>query len=410
MANESGDSSEQTMGELRDVSLRLPGEHFFCETIDLPKGAQQEDLYEIAQVVLSEERFSPYPVDQLAWGFHSSLEESRMFIFASPMAKLKQLGWQNLEIFRHVFPSFVSLLGRTYAKPTVAFLLHEETLTAAAFESESRVPALLFSMPIDSEDEESMERTRGKLLSLMDLEKFDVESDVLVSDDLEQTKDGSFQFEHHWLDGDDPKMEINPASSLSEDELWGIDLRQVAFKFQEKRRRRQANVRWKVIMGSTIGMAAMLVAFIGIKIMGIKLEEKRLVAENMAMEVPLVIESQKMLEKLRQNKLGGIDPFGAIGRLAQHRGGSGDQPDLWFSMAHFESRVEVKLEGEGKSVPSVNNFIEKLKQNKVAEILGEKIKSGGGKTTFDIELELTELDGNAESKEANDNQDGSKES
>ena len=150
----------------------------------------------------------------------------------------------------------------------------------------------------------------------MDLEKFDVESDVLVSDDLEQTKDGSFQFEHHWLDGDDPKMEINPASFLSEDELWGIDLRQVAFKFQEKRRRRQANVRWKVIMGSTIGMAAMLVAFIGIKIMGIKLEEKRLVAENMAMEVPLVIESQKMLEKLRQNKLGGIDPFGAIGRLA----------------------------------------------------------------------------------------------
>ena len=53
MAKETGDSSEQTMGELRDVSLRLPGEHFFCETIDLPKGAQQEDLYEIAQVVLS---------------------------------------------------------------------------------------------------------------------------------------------------------------------------------------------------------------------------------------------------------------------------------------------------------------------------------------------------------------------
>ena len=69
MAKETGDSSEQTMGELRDVSLRLPGEHFFCETIDLPKLAQQEDNYEIAQVVLSEERFSPYPVDQLR--FHS---------------------------------------------------------------------------------------------------------------------------------------------------------------------------------------------------------------------------------------------------------------------------------------------------------------------------------------------------
>ena len=121
-----------------------------------------------------------------------------MFIFASPMAKLKQLGWQNLEIFRHVFPSFVSLLGRTYAKPTVAFLLHEETLTAAAFESESRVPALLFSMPIDSEDEESMERTRKA--SLMDLEEFDVES-VYWTGRFEQTKDEAFSLNNiGWME------------------------------------------------------------------------------------------------------------------------------------------------------------------------------------------------------------------
>ena len=42
----------------------------------------------------------------------------------------------------------------------------------------------------------------------------------------------------------------------------------------------------------------------------------------MAGQVPLVLESQKLLEKLRQNKLGGIDPFGALGRVAVHRGGN----------------------------------------------------------------------------------------
>ena len=42
----------------------------------------------------------------------------------------------------------------------------------------------------------------------------------------------------------------------------------------------------------------------------------------MAEQVPLVIESQKLLEKLRQNKLGGIDPFGAITRMAVQRGGT----------------------------------------------------------------------------------------
>ena len=48
---------------------------------------------------------------------------------------------------------------------------------------------------------------------------------------------------------------------------------------------------------------------------GVKLEDKQLMASEMAKEVPLVIESQKLLEKLRQNKLGGIDPFGAIGSM-----------------------------------------------------------------------------------------------
>ena len=131
--------------------------------------------------------------------------------------------------------------------------------------------------------------------------------------------------------------------------------------------------------------------------MGVKLEDKKLLSQKMAAEVPMVIDSQKLLEKLRQNKLGGIDPFGSLVRFAEHRGGGPDDPNLWFSLAHFESRNEVVLEGEGKTIEAINNFIESLKKNNVAEIqLGrtgdEKrvIKSGKGKTTFDIEFKLIE--------------------
>ena len=53
-------------------------------------------------------------------------------------------------------------------------------------------------------------------------------------------------------------------------------------------------------------MAAMLVLFLSLKIMGVKLEDKQALANEMAAEVPLVIESQKLLEKLRQNKLEGL--------------------------------------------------------------------------------------------------------
>ena len=112
----------------------------------------------------------------------------------------------------------------------------------------------------------------------------------------------------------------------------------------------------------------MLLAFAGIKIMGVKLEDRKVLSQRMAEEVPLVVESQKLLEKLRQNKLGGIDPFGALIRVAVHRGGSVDNPNLWFSMAHFESRNEVRLEGEGKTIEAINTFIESLEKNKVGNI------------------------------------------
>ena len=121
----------------------------------------------------------------------------------------------------------------------------------------------------------------------------------------------------------------------------------------------------------------------------------------MAEQVPLVIESQKLLEKLRQNKLGGIDPFGAITRMAVQRGGTVEDSDLTFTHAHFESRNEVKIEGEGKTIEAINTFIENLKKNEVGTVkVGRsgdekrKISSGGDKTTFEIEFQLIEEETN----------------
>ena len=146
-------------------------------------------------------------------------------------------------------------------------------------------------------------------------------------------------------------------------------------------------------------MAALILigCYISVQIGEFKLQEKREKSGEMSRQVPLVLESQKLLEKLRQNKLGGIDPFGALGRVAVHRGGSENNPDLWFSLAHFETRSHVKLEGEGRNVESVNTFLGKLEAANISKIRkgrsGEElrqIKSAKGKTTFEVEIDLLE--------------------
>ena len=86
------------------------------------------------------------------------------------MSKLGKLGWENLELFRRVFPSFVSLFGTVHDKPTIVLFLHDETLTAASFSPECSVPDRIYSLPFDPKDEESFAVVRSKLLSLSDLE------------------------------------------------------------------------------------------------------------------------------------------------------------------------------------------------------------------------------------------------
>ncbi len=242
-----------------------------------------------------------------------------------------------------------------------------------------------------------MEVVRGKLLALVDLQNYEVEPDVLVLEEFSRTKDGFFKFEHQWLEGRDPSLLLDQTVHLAADELWKVDLRPPLYKGSEQKRRKVSRLRWRALVGWGVGMAAFLVLFAGVSYLRFFASAKAEEAARMFAEVPKVREDQRLLEKLRQNKLGGIDVFGALGRLAAHRGSGPEGADLWFSEAHFESRNEVKLEGEGKNVEAINNFIENLENNGVATIRKNRsgdeirdIESDGGKTTFEIEFNLME--------------------
>ncbi len=409
MADPKDKSPSFFIGDLREVTLRIPGEHFFCESLSVPSSVRssvkekkdslefERQIQNFATELLGNPGFSPYPAEQLAWGYHYCSNTNKILIFATPVSKLGKLGWENLELFRRVFPSFVSLLGTVHDKPTIVLFLHDETLTAASFSPESSVPDRIYSLPLDPTDEESFAVVRSKLLSLSDLENYQVIPDVLVAGDVFRNPDGFFEFEHRWKQAQDSSLKLDQGVRMSADELWNHDLRSPSFKEHEKRKRLKQRSLWRALKTSAVFSVLLLLCFITVEVFQLKQDAESEISANMAREVPLVLESQKLLEKLKQNKLGGIDPFGAIARLTVHRGGTEDRPSLWFSKAHFETRSHVKLEGEGINVESVNTFISNIENNGVAQIRkgrgGEEIrqiKSDGGKTTFEVEIDLQE--------------------
>ena len=58
------------------------------------------------------------------------------------------------------------------------------------------------------------------------------------------------------------------------------------------------------------------------------------------------------------------------------------------------------MEGSAQTVEAVNTFVEKLKVNEIAKIVKDGKKSAAGKTTFDLELELIELQPKVEVEQA----------
>ena len=412
MSEDTEISNELEKVDLREFTLRIPGEYFFTETIQLaesiPTGGEG-DINRLVEnyllEILEDPSFSPYPVHQLAWGYFGSLEEGKVLLFASPISKLRQLGWQNLESFRRVFPSFISILGKTFTTPTILFLKHDESLSVAAYQPDCGVPDKLYSMTIDEDEDDAIELARGKLLSLLDLENYEVLQDVLVTGEVERLKDGLYNFEHEWLKGLSPDLDFEQDVVLDGNQIWTADLRSLEFKETEKKSRKMGRQRWKLALAWGVSMAAVVILFLGTKIFQVKLEEKQLMASQMAEEIPMVLDSQRLLEKLKQNKLGGIDPFGSTGRLYPFLGETNGDLNVWFTMAHFETRNDLEIKGEGKDVPAINLFLENLKKNKVANLRVDrsgkdrrKIRSpGDGGHYFEVEITLVE---DAENKQS----------
>ncbi len=372
--------------------MLIPGEHFFCETLPVPPELKPEDFQDFARQALDLDSFSPYPSEQLAWGFHGCENARKIIVFATPFVKMRQMGWQNLEFFRWVLPSFVSLMGKEFERPSIAFLLHDETLTAASFEAGTTVPEALYSLPVDASNQDEIESVRGKLLAMFDLAHFERIEEILTTGEVNRTGDGVFRFQNEWLDASQP--ELDQTVSIRGEDLWKYDLRPLDFKLDERKRRKQTGLRWRGVIGSVMAMAALFLLFVGLKIGNVYLEDLKTMEQAKDLRKPQVLASMELLRTLEENKLGGINPIDSLKRIMVHRtiDGKGD-PTLYLTFAEFKSRYELELKGKGRNVASINLFLEKLVQTKVVEdskqIKKPKMKTlTDGWTSFDVSIQM----------------------
>ena len=107
--------------------LKVPGHLFFCEYVEVPAELEPEELDEFAEMGISS--LSPFPLEQLAWGYHKDPQSPWLLLYSATLESLARAGFRGLDTYRQVFPSFISVLGFHFEKPTGYFLYDSGSLS-----------------------------------------------------------------------------------------------------------------------------------------------------------------------------------------------------------------------------------------------------------------------------------------
>ena len=152
--------------------------------------------------------------------------------------------------------------------------------------------------------------------------------------------------------------------------------------------------RWKGVMTSLASMAALLLLFIGVQIASVEVEDLWVEEAIKNSNKPAVLDAMALLQKLDENKRGGIDPIGSLERIMMHAGRNQQgQANLWLTFAEFKSRYDVQFKGQGRSFQAVNDFFANLEQAEVVEKLKKEpkidtLKTGG--VSFNVDIQMLE--------------------
>ncbi len=370
------------MDEEADVAFRfLPGHYFFCRTLALPEEVNGgEELFSFAE--LSLESLSPFPLEQLAWGYLVDEAARLVFLFAACRPRLPAEALEGWEEAQHVFPSFLPLLLRSPAEPGIVAIEDETTLSLLNFEGQSRFPKQVLSAPLPEEATlEDMEALRRRLL--VRLKPSAQESELVVfkprkvSGDsealtFELAKEGREEFEEVRLEG--------------EETVWAADVREPEFIVAE-RRRRKASQRVGIALAAAGGAAGLLVLLVLLTWLGGWLVSRR---EALVMEQdPMVYgiqQSSDFLLQLEQFSGAPFRPFtilAAANKVLQER-----QPrHIEFTSAALSNNNEVSIRGEADNVEEVNRYSESLRQsNYFTEVILDDVRTRGGKVNFSLNL------------------------
>ena len=353
---------------LPDV-LVLPAEYFFIEKVEVPAALTSAELSDFAE--LSMEAVSPFPLDQLRWGFSSAPDGQYLLIYAALKDRLKLAGHAELESYTWVLPDFTTLNGARFTRDTEVFLEGEHYTTSFLLPSGGGSPENIRSLPAGSDSISSA----GQSIHLKLLP-------------VELSEQGIPTFKFGTL-GKAPADGIWSPLEPEESSLWNADIRPSNFKNLERSARRTTSLITRIMGYATIFAIALVVLEGLLFACGIWLGTRTAKIDEQATSVRRIEDKHSLLNKLdqvAQNELRPIAMLTAANEIRTALGKTGIEYDETI----IERSNRLTIEGKANTINELNVYTESLSQSGKFQLVGEpKYITRDSKTSFILTLDYT---------------------
>jgi Tfp pilus assembly protein PilN len=353
---------------LPDV-LVLPAEYFFIEKVEVPTALAPAELTDFAE--LSMEAVSPFPLDQLRWGFLIAPDGQHLLIYAALKERLKLAGQTELETYTWVLPDFTTLQGARFTQDTEIVLEGEHYTTSFLLPSGETLPENIRSLPAGSDTPHS----KGQSIHLK-----------LLTVELSEEGIPTFKFE---TIGDSPADGLWSPLEPEETSLWNADIRPSSFKTVERSTRRTTSLVTR-IMGYAAIFAIVLVVLEGLLFLGdFWLDTRTAKIDEQATSVRRIEDKQSLLNKLDQVAQNELRPIAMLTAANEVRTALG-KTGIEYDETIIESNNRLTIEGKANTINELNLYTESLRQSGKFQLAEDpKYITRDGKTTFTVTLDYT---------------------
>lgn len=370
----------------------VPGEYFFIERISIPEEVLPKDLDSFLEIRL--EGISPFPLDQLYWGYiHDQLERS-LFLYAMYVGRLTLEEKERVlgDEVSYVFPSFIVGFGYKYSEPTINLIVSGTSISAIYWNSDN-LPMQVETIGIG----EFEDKGREVLLKNLDLEGYVVEAGYWNLEKAEILADRSVRFESSYHAEGASKPDHIFILNEKKGATWNADIRPKELTKVKHKEQRINRILWIATLACLLAFGILVVgevlAFTGKAYLNTK---KALVAKQ-APRVKIIEGQESLAQKIEQISQNYYTPFRMLELLNTSR-----PKKVYFTSVTLGNQNNLVIDGVAASVDDLNKYTEDLNASGLVEKheVGQ-IVSRQGRVTFkmDVKFKMSEVRESAETIE-----------